>query len=167
VAALDLTTQEGSVTNGFRNVYRIRAGGRGAACLCELVSCENTGTVPLTPDSFYFLAEASFALACETPPEAPNLWRPDRKAAWIDPADGRWLGALTRAPRIRTMKFWLNQKRTFPHADAAIRPPVDITLKPGEKYDATGGFVYALIVAGTGGTAGWHAATTALEHAGP
>lgn len=130
--------------------------------LCELLSCQNIGTTPLQLDSFYFLPDAAFALASPPEPEAPNLWRPDRKAVWLDPSSNRWLGALTRAPRIRTVKFWLNQKRTFPHSDVAVRPPVNTILAPGETFTADG-TVYTLILAGTGGQSGWTAQTQPLE----
>jgi hypothetical protein len=125
----------------------------------QVLRVRNTGGAPLRLRSLFFRFHADFRGLPDALP--PNLWGAPVADAWLDEADGRFLGAVASRASGMRIDFWVDKTRGSTHPDARMEME-ETVLAPGAVYEPAQP-VYLLGVAGGGGTAGWTKAIGSLE----
>ncbi len=171
--AATVTAVEGRVTNGvavfditaaaarpsFEVTHRLLLPPGMPWFIAQAVSVRNTGAAPLRLRSLFFRLHADYRGRPGALP--PNLWGAPVADAWLDGADGRFLGAVaSRASGLR-IDFWVDTTHGSTHPDARLELG-ETVLAPGAVYEPAKP-VYLLGVAGGGGAEGWAKATESME----
>jgi len=125
----------------------------------ELVSVKNTGTAPLRLKALYFRLYSDFKRAPEKLP--PNLWGQPVADCWLDPADGRFFGAVAIKDSDVRIDFWLDPDTTSAHPDARLELD-ETAVAPGATYTPAEP-VFVFCVAGQGGGEAWLKAAHATQ----
>ena len=115
--------------------------------LAELVRADNTGATPIEFVSFFLCQYSPFMRDKTAGRTVPNLWKGDRETAWVA-EDGRVFGALTRAPGVKSFRYFTDVKHV--HPDASFVPPgLPKSLAPGARFGC-GGKVWMLCTGKSG-----------------
>lgn len=125
-------------TTSYEVTYRL-AGREGMPCVfVQVRSIRNTSDRPLTADSYFLYALPSIGGSPEGddvggPGGVPNYYL--TSACWTDTVLGGWLGAAPLDPSTFDTSFWKGPSKEGDfHAD--FRRKVDVTIEPGEAWEA-------------------------------
>ncbi len=150
---LTLTGECTHETGSYRLTQEIVLTGSSPYYLSSLKTVENVGEGDLDVKGVFFLQFPVGDVVAKSPHCVPNLWKRPMKDAWIHPNTGVWTGGATRAPAVRSFRYFTFGDGSR-HPDAVFAPRERLVLKPGARYDA-GGDMWMYALGGTGGAAGW------------